>query len=47
MAYNPPLSINGVPLRVEGEYMILERNNIEIEVNIPVLGVKKSKGKVC
>ncbi len=35
-----------MPLRVEGEYLILERNNIEVEFKIPVFGTKTGKGKV-
>ena len=35
MAYNPPISINGLPLRVDGEYLLLERKNIEVEFKIP------------
>jgi hypothetical protein len=35
-----------MPLRVEGEYLILERKNMEVEFKIPVFGTKTGKGKV-
>lgn len=43
MALNPPLDNNGVPIRVEGEYFVLERKDMEIEVKID--GFSKSTGK--
>lgn len=46
MALNPPISIAGVPLRLEGEYLMLERKHIEAEFKIPVFGKKTGKGKV-
>jgi hypothetical protein len=35
MALNPPISLSGLPLRVDGEFLLLERKNIEVEFNIP------------
>ena len=46
MALNPPISIAGVPLRLDGEYMMLERKDIEGEFKIPIFGKKTAKGKV-
>ena len=46
MALNPPISQNGVPFRVEGEFFVLERKNIECEFKIDNLGTKTGKGKV-
>jgi hypothetical protein len=47
MALNPPISQNGLPLRVEGEFMVLERKNIECEFKIDRMDKKKTgKGKV-
>jgi hypothetical protein len=47
MALNPPISQNGLPLRVEGEFMVLERKNIECEFKIDGMDKKKTgKGKV-
>ena len=47
MALNPPISFDGLPLRLEGEYFMLERKNIESEFKIEGLGGKRAgKGKV-
>jgi len=46
MALNPPISLEGLPLKVEGEYLILQRENIEVEFKIPNVGKKTGKGKV-
>jgi len=35
MALNPPISLTGLPLRVDGEYLLLERKDIEVEFKIP------------
>ena len=43
MAYNPPVSDRGLPLRVDGEYLLLERKNMEVEFR--VAGWKKKTGK--
>lgn len=34
MALNPPISLQGLPLRVEGEYMVLKRKDIDVEYKI-------------
>lgn len=46
MALNPPISLSGVPLRLDGEYLMLERKHIECEFKVPVFGKKTGKGKV-
>jgi hypothetical protein len=46
MALNPPISQGGLPLRVEGEYMVLQRENIEFEAKITGLGKVEGKGMV-
>jgi hypothetical protein len=49
MALNPPISPQGIPLRVEGESFLLERKSMEIEVKIDSnkeWGKKTGKGKV-
>lgn len=47
MAFNPPINSAGQPMRLEGEYMVLLRKNIEIEIKIDnASGEKKAKGKV-
>lgn len=46
MALNPPISMVGVPLRLEGEFLMLERKHIEAEFKIPIFGKKTGKGKV-
>jgi len=46
MALNPPISLTGLPLRVDGEYLLLERKDIEVEFKIPEWGKKTSKGKL-
>ena len=43
MALNPPISQSGVPLRLEEEYILLERDGIEIEIKVS--GMKKLTGK--
>ncbi len=46
MALNPPISMDGLPLRVEGEYMVLKRKDIEVEFKTQNLGTKTGKGLV-
>ena len=46
MALNPPFSADGIPLRVEGEYMILNRKDCEFEGKIKGLGKVTGKGIV-
>ena len=46
MALNPPISMVGIPLRLEGEFLMLERTHIEAEFKIPMFGKKTGKGKV-
>ena len=49
MAENPPLSNTGIPLRVDGEYFVLDRKNVEIEIVIPNVkkfGKRSATGKV-
>lgn len=47
MALNPPISLDGLPFRLEGEYFMLERKNIESEFKIEGFGGKRAgKGKV-
>jgi hypothetical protein len=46
MALNPPISIAGIPLRLDGEFLMLERKHIEAEFKVPVFGKKTGKGKV-
>lgn len=35
MALNPPVSLDGLPLRVEGEFLVLKREGIEAEFRVP------------
>ena len=35
MALNPPVNAQGMPNKIDGEYFVLERQDIEIEVKIP------------
>jgi hypothetical protein len=46
MALNPPISLDGLPLRVEGEYLVLKRKDIEGEFKIENIGKKTGKGLV-
>lgn len=46
MALNPPISLSGIPLRLDGEFLMLERKHIEAEFKIAGLGKKTGKGKV-
>ena len=46
MALNPPVAPTGKPLRVDGEYLVLERKQMECEVKIPGIGKKTGKGIV-
>ncbi len=46
MALNPPISLDGLPLRVEGEYLVLKRKDIEAEFKIENIGKKTGKGMV-
>jgi len=46
MALNPPISLEGLPLRVEGEFLILKRKDIEVEFKIKNMGKKTGKGYV-
>lgn len=46
MALNPPVTSQGIPLRVEGEFFVLQRKDMEIEVKIDNMGKYGAKGKV-
>ena len=46
MALNPPISLDGLPLRVEGEFLVLKRKDIEVEYKVPQYGKKTGKGFV-
>ena len=35
MALNPPVSLEGLPLSVDGEFLVLRREHIEVEFNVP------------
>ena len=34
MALNPPLTMNGDPCRVEGEYFVMKRKGVEFEFKV-------------
>jgi hypothetical protein len=34
MALNPPLTENGEPCRVEGEFFVMKRKGVEFEFNV-------------
>ncbi len=44
MALNPPISHNGIPYRIENEYMLLKRKGVKIEIEIPGKSKLKDKG---
>eukprot|EP00330_Aristerostoma_sp_ATCC50986_P000939 CAMPEP_0114587480 /NCGR_PEP_ID=MMETSP0125-20121206/10432_1 /TAXON_ID=485358 ORGANISM="Aristerostoma sp., Strain ATCC 50986" /NCGR_SAMPLE_ID=MMETSP0125 /ASSEMBLY_ACC=CAM_ASM_000245 /LENGTH=116 /DNA_ID=CAMNT_0001783417 /DNA_START=42 /DNA_END=392 /DNA_ORIENTATION=- len=44
MALNPPINQNGQPMRVEGEYFVLHRKDMEIEAKVDGFSKKKGKG---
>jgi len=46
MALNPPLSENGNPYRVEGEFFIMKRKGIEFEIKVKNGNKYKGKGIV-
>ena len=46
MALNPPVSLQGVPLRVADEYILLERDGTEIEAKVQGMKTLSAKGKV-
>ena len=43
MALNPPVSHSGIPLRLEEEFILLERRGIEVAISVK--GMKKLTGK--
>jgi hypothetical protein len=46
MALNPPISLQGLPLSVDGEYLVLKRTDIEVEFKVNQLGKFTGKGDV-
>ena len=46
MALNPPLTNEGFPIRLDGEYFLLEREDIEFDSYIDNGGRRSGKGKV-
>ncbi len=46
MALNPPLTGNGEPQRVEGEFFVLSRSGLEFEIKIENFHTLKGKGHV-
>jgi hypothetical protein len=46
MAVNPPINVNGIPFRLQDEYVLMERKGIDIEVKIPNKSSLSGKGKV-
>jgi hypothetical protein len=46
MALNPPLAHDGRPMRVQGEFLVLQRCGIEFDVRIPNIGKRNAKGTV-
>ena len=46
MALNPPLSNQGIPFRLESEYILLERKGIQIEVSLPQKSKLSGKGRI-
>ncbi|CAD8115802.1 unnamed protein product [Paramecium primaurelia] len=46
MALNPPITQTGVPLRVDQEFFILYRNEMEGQFKIETMGKFKARGKV-
>ena len=46
MALNPPISHQGLPLRLEDEFILLERKGTEISVKVSGMKELKGKGKL-
>lgn len=46
MALNPPVTMNGLPIRVADEFILLERDGIDIEVKVQGMSKLSAKGKV-
>ena len=46
MALNPPLTNEAFPIRLDGEYFLFEREDIEFDAYIENGGRRSGKGKV-
>jgi hypothetical protein len=46
MALNPPISYQGLPLRVNDEYILLRRDGMEMEAKIPNMKTLSMKGSL-
>ena len=46
MALNPPLTFNGDPCRVEGEFFVMKRNGVEFEFKVENGNTYSGKGTV-
>ncbi len=46
MALNPPLTSNGEPCRVEGEYFVMKRTGVEFEFKVDKGNKYTGKGYV-
>lgn len=46
MSLNPPLTENGIPYRVDGEFFIMKRKGIEFEIKVTNGNKYKGKGVV-
>lgn len=46
MALNPPIAPNGLPYRMENEYVLLEREGMEIKVKSNGRSDLKGSGKI-
>ena len=46
MALNPPINSNGIPFRLNNEFVLLERRGMQIEVRVPSMSVLTASGSV-
>ena len=46
MALNPPVSNEGVPFRLQDEFVLIERKGMSIEVKVPNMSKLSGKGKI-
>lgn len=46
MALNPPMNSNGDPCRVEGEYFVMKRKNMDFELKVEKGNKYTGKGYV-
>lgn len=46
MALNCPVDVNGQPIKVEGETLLVYRDQVELEVKMDGVGKRIAKGRV-